>query len=392
MTHSDKGASYAKLVTKSSHDLRLHTSEPQAATSDWVEGLFRAANRQFVHPGDTEIWMADLLQLAVEITDKDPDARETFEQALTEVQVGFIDDTRVGTPLLAPGGSVERIVVEGGFMVDAGAMDDWLAKARSRTCLIRVGSKDQGTGILVGRDLVLTNWHVLATVIKGSVVLGESIGGTVSASTVRFVFDYTTVDGKESNITELKLANADAGGSEENWLVDWTPAADVELVENADPPRDHATSYDELDFALVRLERAVADEKSAVGSKRGYYKIMDTAFGFDVGVPIVVAGHPVEKVSGSTIYSTVKKAKRLVCSIAGRASLGANPNGPRVRYRTNTNPGSSGSPVFSEAFELVALHHFGFDRRYNQGIPIAAIRDRLAREHDLEQLGYQSNP
>jgi hypothetical protein len=51
----------------------------------------------------------------------------------------------------------------------------------------------------------------------------------------------------------------------------------------------------------------------------------------------------------------------------------------RVRYRTNTLPGSSGSPCFNDDWELVALHH-GSERRenttYNEGIPLAAILER----------------
>jgi V8-like Glu-specific endopeptidase len=59
-----------------------------------------------------------------------------------------------------------------------------------------------------------------------------------------------------------------------------------------------------------------------------------------------------------------------------KSVLKTNANNTRVRYRTNTEKGSSGSPVFNETWELAALHHSG-DRSivpvYNQGIPFAAI-------------------
>jgi V8-like Glu-specific endopeptidase len=51
-----------------------------------------------------------------------------------------------------------------------------------------------------------------------------------------------------------------------------------------------------------------------------------------------------------------------------------------LRYTTNTQPGSSGSPVFDFEWNLVALHHLGdpaFDKltaEFNQGIPANAIR------------------
>ena len=48
-----------------------------------------------------------------------------------------------------------------------------------------------------------------------------------------------------------------------------------------------------------------------------------------------------------------------------------------IRYRTDTEPGSSGSPVFNDTWDLVALHHAGFadpgGRARNEGIRIAAI-------------------
>ena len=39
------------------------------------------------------------------------------------------------------------------------------------------------------------------------------------------------------------------------------------------------------------------------------------------------------------------------------AVLSVNANGTRVRYANNTEPGSSGSPVFDINWNLVALHH-----------------------------------
>ena len=48
-----------------------------------------------------------------------------------------------------------------------------------------------------------------------------------------------------------------------------------------------------------------------------------------------------------------------------------------IRYRADTEPGSSGSPVFNDAWDLVALHHAGVvdggGRATNEGIRIASI-------------------
>lgn len=63
----------------------------------------------------------------------------------------------------------------------------------------------------------------------------------------------------------------------------------------------------------------------------------------------------------------------------------------RVHYRTPTEPGSSGSPVFNDQWELIALHHAGRSdmRRLkqqpgtyeaNEGISILAVRSGLERK------------
>jgi hypothetical protein len=61
-----------------------------------------------------------------------------------------------------------------------------------------------------------------------------------------------------------------------------------------------------------------------------------------------------------------------------------NKSGTRVRYRTNTVRGSSGSPCFTPVFDVVALHHTGDPNfaaghapGYNQGVPMHLIAAHL---------------
>ena len=59
-----------------------------------------------------------------------------------------------------------------------------------------------------------------------------------------------------------------------------------------------------------------------------------------------------------------------------------------VRYRTDTQPGSSGSPVFNNDWELVALHHAGEAQSggmaLNEGIRISAIVSHLLARRGRE--------
>lgn len=58
-----------------------------------------------------------------------------------------------------------------------------------------------------------------------------------------------------------------------------------------------------------------------------------------------------------------------------------------VWYSTDTEPGSSGSPVFNNSWDLVALHHAGWvesGRTTNEGIRIAAIVSHLIAQQNSE--------
>jgi V8-like Glu-specific endopeptidase len=48
-----------------------------------------------------------------------------------------------------------------------------------------------------------------------------------------------------------------------------------------------------------------------------------------------------------------------------------------VDYEVDTEPGSSGSPVFNNRWELVALHSRAGTGQFNKGVAISAIADDL---------------
>jgi V8-like Glu-specific endopeptidase len=73
--------------------------------------------------------------------------------------------------------------------------------------------------------------------------------------------------------------------------------------------------------------------------------------------------------------------------------LAPNANQTRLRYKTNTESGSSGSPVFEQHWNLIALHHSGdpdFSKfhhpQYNQGVPIGLIVELLRKHEKYDAL------
>lgn len=132
-------------------------------------------------------------------------------------------------------------------------------------------------------------------------------------------------------------------------------------------PKGGVPQPDELDYALLRLDRPAGDEAVGEGAEpgapaRGWIEVPAESYVFRPDTPLFIVQHP----AGAP----------LKLALDTRAVVGCNANGTRVTYRTNTEAGSSGSPVFDSNWQLVALHHSGdpaYRPTYNEGIPISAL-------------------
>ncbi|MCC6875747.1 MAG: trypsin-like peptidase domain-containing protein [Sandaracinaceae bacterium] len=191
-----------------------------------------------------------------------------------------------------------------------------------------------GTGFLVGSDLVLTSYHVLEGVLDG----------TIARWRIRFRFDRVEEDGgvrREGTSVGLLDTNA--------WLVDESPYAEFEAGRNGG--REPTAS--ELDFALVRLARPIGDEHG-----RGWIALTDSTPTLHASALVGILQHPM----GHPLRVAV--GTHTPCAAAAR-----------LRYHVDTQPGSSGAPVFASSHGLIAVHHFGGEGA-NQGIPVWLIAQR----------------
>ena len=114
------------------------------------------------------------------------------------------------------------------------------------------------------------------------------------------------------------------------------------------------TTHPELDYTIVGCDGDVVGDAVAIPLRRSPFAI---ARGERVNVIQHPRGRPKEIAIRSNEVVAVLKTV--------------------VRYRADTEPGSSGSPVFSDAWDLVALHHAGFadggGRATNEGVRVASI-------------------
>src|SRR5262249_28461405 len=144
----------------------------------------------------------------------------------------------------------------------------WMLAERC-VCQVRCGTS-KGTGFLVGRDLVLTCFHVVRTHLERG----------VPAADVQVRFDYrAAVDGSPPPPT-LTWQAIDAA-----WSIPFSPVSSADVTLLGEP------ADDELDYAVLRLASPVADD-SVDGHPRGWVDIsVDRALPPEEA-PILIAQHP----------------------------------------------------------------------------------------------------
>ena len=229
-------------------------------------------------------------------------------------------------------------------------------------------ARPRGQEFLIGDSLLLTNWHVVKGGVEGAVA----------------VFD--------NKVSPLGKGEQDPGRAvafASSWLVARSvhEPASLEIGQDGPPGGN-------WDFAVVRLAEPIGtqaigpDPQAKDADKRGRYLLDGGPYHFEEAKSILILGHP----AGRPVQFSYASPSRV------RQTKNLN----RVRYQTNTEGGSSGSPVFNRDWRVVALHHAAgptqipgeFNLKtgeFNQGIPISGIvnelKKQLAGRPELAELG-----
>lgn len=133
------------------------------------------------------------------------------------------------------------------------------------------------------------------------------------------------------------------------------------LMVNLDPDRCFVTSR-ELDFTIVGCDEPALDDFDPIPLLRNPSTVTR-------GEKVNIVQHPRGRPKEVALHNNdVLRVKDKV-----------------IWYETDTEPGSSGSPVFNNTWDLVALHHAGWIENgvtTNEGVRMAAIVSHLvARQH-----------
>lgn len=292
--------------------------------------------------------------IAAEIARICPEAIEKPAETGAEIQVQVAGKLQAEGPAKPSAPGFQRNIRPNLPQLDAHVWISRFQDIERQVCRVERNGNAAGTGFLVGPDAVLTNWHVVEGAIQA---------GALSAVTCRF--DYLRlVDGTRQPGVSVGLHQAGC--------LSFGSYAPAELTKTPDNPEPNSG---ELDYALLRLASAVGNKND--GEERGWIRLPDSEMPMKKGDPLIIVQHP----DGSPMK----------LALDTNAILGVNANRTRVRYTTNTEAGSSGSPVFTLDWALVALHHFGdpawVGPVYNQGVPAQLIRQKITQDGFGASLG-----
>jgi hypothetical protein len=279
-----------------------------------------------------------------EITKTFPEAVSVPERKI-ELSAQTAGVTQADAPTNAHAPGLQRNVRPYLAKLDIRVWQSRLSQIERKVCRVELDGNALGTGFLVGPDTVLTNWHVF-----------EAAKNQGKPERLGCRFDYEVLPDGTTQPGQLVMLQA-AG------LLDSSPYSAAEATSKPDNPLPTAA---ELDYALLRLASRVG-EQQVEGAARGWIALPKAVLPLAADVPILIVQHP--------------EGSPMKLAMDTQAVIGLNGNGTRINYRTNTDPGSSGSPVFSMDWDIVALHHSGdpawVNPTYNQGVPIELVRQRI---------------
>ena len=309
---------------------------------------------EIARSANMEGWVADLVDVLIA---ERPQIKSLHDFACDVGYTFHLEDAKTGNKLDLSG---LQSMVNADPVFDPAFVLQGIANTRRTVARIEISATgtSYGTGFLVGPDLLLTNYHVLESLITAPSTI----------STIRVRFDYeANPDGKTVN------DGIEIGLAANNPVLTFSPYCKEDktgLLKIDDivwPP-------DALDYALVRLAEKIGNQPFGVGAynanseARGWIK-QGGASPMYAGSHMIILHHPA--------------AQPVKISLGLNRVLGCDQHYRRVRHQVNTSKGSSGSPCFDHRFNWIALHNMGdtyWNPTYNQGIPAVAILADLSQK------------
>ena len=242
------------------------------------------------------------------------------------------------------------------------------------------GAEGYGTGFLVGPGILITNRHVL----DQSDIGGDSLLSIVANAVAEFdveIIPQVIAPGKTR-------------------LVSSTPA----VFRLAPQTLLLTDAWNALDYVLIALESKSIDGQHDI-SEYGFNRLSADMGKTVTGEPVFIIQHP----NGESKKISLLNNKMMI----------RNEQSSYLYYEADTEPGSSGSPVFNRQWEVVALHHsveFARDPEdrilakdgslwneamgtaaiktmsFNEGVRVSRILKQVESKREAALQGAQANP
>ena len=291
----DEYVAPGKPLTETIQDL-LITLEKRGTTAIFLSEVY---DRKQKHRPDVAALIAKLL----------PDAVKNQITVTAKIDVQEHGHPQADGPTEAAAPGFERNIRPNLVQLDLHVWLERLAFIERRVCRIELNGNAAGTGFLVGPDRVLTNWHV---------VENAKTSNKMSAVTCRFGYLKLADGGKQEGI----VAPLHSDG-----CVSFNPYSPAEMTDLPDQP---LPTTEQLDYALLRLSSTIGTAM-VDGKPRGWIRLPTEKLCLSTGMPLLIVQHP--------------DGAPMKLAMDTDAVIGLNTNGTRLRYTTNTEPGSSGSLV-----------------------------------------------
>ncbi|MFD7135092.1 trypsin-like serine peptidase [Streptomyces sp. NPDC059894] len=240
-------------------------------------------------------------------------------EALAARAARLLDRQAVPTAMVVEAVRAEPLTVSSAFERILGVSRELQAcsflprGARAARSIARISARQNGrelpigTGFLVSPSLLMTNHHVLPD---------------ADAARRCFVEFDAQVD------------------------IDNTPQPPTRLELD---PNGFFVADQRLDFALVPV--APGPDRRPPGETFGWHRLSVQLGKLVIGEPVNIIGHPMGRLKEIAVRDNALQVRLA----------------DFLHYRTDTEPGNSGSPVFNDQWEVIALHHSGVPRTDEQG-------------------------
>jgi V8-like Glu-specific endopeptidase len=230
----------------------------------------------------------------------------------------------------------------GGFSVDT--LRRMLSACASIGCVINATFERLGTGFLVQGSAISEAYGDGPVFVTNAHVISDEVPNAIPVQRARVTFEL----------------EGEAAGAQKPYEV-------AELLFTSPPGQLSVASDQTLDVTVVRL-------KDLPPGSRGLPLARNLPL-VDPGARAYVVGHP--------------RGSGLQISLHDSTLLDIDDTECLLHYRTPTDPGSSGSPVFNSQWETIAVHHSGSAKaprlrgsgfyEANEGIALCAVRRELVR-------------